>query len=251
VWCMKMGLLYFTVVSMNRSVNLRHGLSQRSTNCTVLALCYSIYIYCHGHSKMTEDRLPITPSKVMPLGDVVGRSPRESTLESADQAAGIFSLYGEPTRDSWLSSSSSSDQPVQAGRSSHPRTPLRNSITENELEEMDEDESTNGNARGLIGNGGGDGDKSRSSITSQAPTPEIRLTPVKRQDQSGVHPDIARLSPSPRHPLGGSTTSNTNSMSTSRISSAGSSQYPGEEEDAFHVRSTCMSISLAWTDCRC
>ena len=238
---MIMGLLYFTVVSMNRSVNLRHELIQRSTVVS-FALCYSIYIYCHGQFKMTEDRLPITPSKVMPLGDVVGRSPRESTLESADQAAGIFSLYGEPTRDSWLSTSS--DQPVQAGRSSHPRTPLRNSITENELEEMDEDESTNGNARGLIGNGGGDGDKSRSSITSQAPTPEIRLTPVKRQDQSGVHPDIARLSPSPRHPLGGSTTSNTSSMSTSRISSAGSSQYPGEEEDAFHVRSTCMSFIL-------
>jgi hypothetical protein len=187
---------------------------------------------------MTEDRLPITPSKVLPLGNVIGRSPRESTLESADQAAGIFSLYGEPSRDSWLSKSS--DQAAQAGRPSHPRTPLRNSITENELEEMDEEHTTNGNGVGMNGNGVGDGDISRSSITSQ-PTPEIRLTPIKRQDQKGVHPDIARLSPSPRHPLGGSTNSNTSSMSTGRISSAGSSQYPGEEEDAFHVRSTCMS----------
>ena len=188
---------------------------------------------------MTEDRLPITPSKVLPLGNVIGRSPRESTLESADQAAGIFSLYGEPSRDSLLSNST--DQAAQAGRSSHPRTPLRNSITENELEEMDEEHTTNGNGVGLNGNGVGDEDLSRSSITSQAPTPEIRLTPIKRQEQKGLHHDIARLSPSPRHPLGGSTNSNTSSMSTSRISSAGSSQYPGEEEDAFHVRSTCMS----------
>jgi hypothetical protein len=198
---------------------------------------------------MTEDKLPITPSTVLPLGNVIGRSPRESTLESADQAAGIFSLYGEPSRESWLSKST--DQPVQPGRSSHPRTPLRNSITENELEEMDEEHTTNGNGEGLNGNGNGvgDGDISRSSITSQ-PTPEIRLTPIKRQDQKGVHPDIARLSPSPRHPLGGSTNSNTSSMSTGRISSAGSSQYPGEEEDAFHVRSTCMySISIR-ADCR-
>jgi hypothetical protein len=198
---------------------------------------------------MTEDRLPITPSKVLPLSNAIGRSPRESTLESADQAAGIFSLYGEPSRDSWLSNST--DQAVQAGRTSHPRTPLRNSITENELEEMDEEHTTNGNGEGLNGNGVGDGDKSRSSITSQAPAPEIRLTPIKRQDQKGVHPDIARLSPSPRHPLGGSTSSNTSSMSTSRISSAGSSQHPGEEEDAFHVRSTCMSPVLIRTDCRC
>jgi len=190
---------------------------------------------------MTEDRLPITPSKVLPLGNVIGRSPRESTLESADQAAGIFSLYGEPSMDSWLGDSS--DQATQAPRGSHPRTPLRNSITENELEEMDEEYPINGNGGGLNGNGVGDGDLSRSSITSQ-PTPEIRLTPVKRQDKTGVHPNIARLSPSPRHPLGGSTTSNASSMSASRISSAGSSQYPGEEEDAFHVRSTCMFTML-------
>jgi hypothetical protein len=209
------------------------------SHCFVLTF---IYIYCHEQSKMTEERLPITPSKVMPLGNVIERSPRESTLESADQAAGIFSLYGEPSRDSWLSNSS--DQATQTGRGSHPRTPLRNSITENELEEMDEENTTNGNGGGLNGNGVGDGDLSRSSITSQVPTPEIRLTPSKRQEQPGVHSNIARLSPSPRHPLGGSTTSNTSSMSTSRISSAGSSQYPGEEEDAFHVRSTCMSPIL-------
>jgi hypothetical protein len=196
---------------------------------------------------MTEDTLPITPSKVLPLGNVIGRSPRESTLESADQAAGIFSLYGEPSRDSWLSNST--DQPVHAGRSSHPRTPLRNSITGNELEEMDEEYPTNDIGESLNGNGVGDGDLSRSSINSQ-PTPEIRLTPIKRQEQKGVHPDIARLSPSPRHPLGGSTNSNASSMSTGRISSAGSSQYPGEEEDAFHVRSTCMFTISVGTDIR-
>jgi len=209
----------------------------------VLALCYiSSTISYHGY-KMTQETSPITPTKMAPLGNVIGRSPRESTLESADQAAGIYSLYGEPPRDSWQSSSS--EQPtvqVQSGRSSHPRTPLRNSITETDLEEMKQEYSSNGNVRMSIGTV--DGDISRSSTTSQIPTPEIRLTPSKRpQDSVGVHNDIARLSPSPRHPLGGSTTSNTSSMSTSRISSAGSSQYPGEEEDAFHVRSTCMSSS--------
>lgn len=196
---------------------------------------------------MTQERLPITPVKAVQAGiNGIGRSPRESTLESADQAAGIFSLYGEPSGDSWLNTSSDQPGPT-GGRTQQSRTPLRNSITENELEEMEEEYSSNGNVRNAnveSGEGEGEGDLSRSSIINQAPTPtpEIRLTPGKRQDQVGIHSNIARLSPSPRHPLGGSTTSNTSSMSTSRISSAGSSQYPGEEEDAFHVRSTCMFL---------
>jgi hypothetical protein len=200
---------------------------------------------------MTQDTLPITPNKAQhPIA--TGRSPRESTLESADQAAGIYSLYGDGagTRDSWLAPAISGDQAGTARRASLPRTPLRNSITENELEEIpDEYTQQNGNGDGRdidLSNGNGNGNISRSSTTSQIPTPEIRLTPSKRQpsDQTAQHPNLTRLSPSPRHnhPLGGSTTSNTSSMSTSRLSSAGSSQYPGEEEDAFHVRSTCRFV---------
>ena len=202
---------------------------------------------------MTQDTLPITPNKAQqPI--VNGRSPRESTLESADQAAGIYSLYGDGSgaRDSWLGPSVTSDrdQGAMARRVSLPRTPLRNSITENELEEM-EDQYTHQDEDGDGDRNGRDidlsnGNISRSSTTSQIPTPEIRLTPSKRQTSQdpAQHTNIARLSPSPRHPLGGSTTSNTSSMSTSRLSSAGSSQYPGEEEDAFHVRSTCESCYL-------
>lgn len=192
---------------------------------------------------MTQERLPITPSKPnQAAASGNGRSPRESTLESADQAAGIFSLYGESSqRDSWLDTPS--DQAGSQGRGLNLGTPLRNSITEHELEEMEEEEyPINGDGDGNQRDSNG-GEMTRSSITSQVPTPEIRLTPSKHQEQIGVHSSIARLSPSPRHPLGGSTTSNTSSMSTSRISSAGSSQYPGEEEDAFHVRSTCKSNS--------
>jgi hypothetical protein len=186
---------------------------------------------------MTQERLPITPQKGAQPGNGLGRSPRESTLESADQAAGIYSLYGEPNaRDSWLSA----PDEQSGGRIRQLGTPLRNSVTENEKEEVDDVHPSNGNGRRPDGDE--NGDMSRSSTRSQIPTPEIRLTPSKRpQDSVGVHTNVARLSPSPRHPLGGSTTSNTSSMSTSRISSAGSSQYPGEEEDAFHVRSTCMS----------
>jgi hypothetical protein len=199
---------------------------------------------------MTQDTLPITPNKVQ-QHIATGRSPRESTLESADQAAGIYSLYGDGTgtHDSWLGPSG--DQAGMARRASLPRTALRNSITENELEEMENEythQNGNGDTDGRdidLSNGNENGNISRSSTASQIPTPEIRLTPSKRQpsDQTAQHPNLARLSPSPRHhhPLGGSTTSNTSSMSTSRLSSAGSSQYPGEEEDAFHVRSTCRS----------
>ena len=198
---------------------------------------------------MTQDTLPITPNKAQqPI--VTGRSPRESTLESADQAAGIYSLYGDGSgaRDSWLGPSVTNDrdQGAMARRISLPRTPLRNSITENELEEMEDEyshQNVNGDGRDIdLSNG----NISRSSTASQIPPPEIRLTPSKRQtsQEQAHHTNIARLSPSPRHPLGGSTTSNTSSMSTSRLSSAGSSQYPGEEEDAFHVRSTCESCHL-------
>jgi hypothetical protein len=134
-----------------------------------------------------------------------------------------------------------------------PRTPLRNSITENELEEMEDiDESFDYSRKRTDGNGDtststslGQSTMSTTSQIGSSTTPEIRVTPIKRQpnQDSAIHANVARLSPSPRpkHPLGGSTTSNTSSISTStsRLSSAGSSQYPGEEEDAFHVRSTC------------
>lgn len=54
------------------------------------------------------------------------------------------------------------------------------------------------------------------------------------------------LTPSPAHGrrIFGRNNSATGSANTSQISVAASSQYPGEENDAFHVRSTCESSLL-------
>jgi hypothetical protein len=184
--------------------------------------------------------------------------PRESTFESADQAAGIYSLYGgDGVRDSWRSSVGSNGQGAtngQIGPSGGPRTPLRNSFTQDDADAMgameqlgpEYDDRGLGDLSGLNG-------APRASLGSESPhvpTPDIRITPSKSNGHNEhdrrstlsaattpTHPSVSRLSP--RHPLGGSTTSATSSASTSVISHAGSSQYPGEEEDAFRVRSTC------------
>lgn len=185
--------------------------------------------------------------------------PRESTLESADQAAGIFSLYGDGTRDSWRSSVDSNGHAQPSAATSNaraapaPRTPLRNSYTSTDhgiVEEL-EPEGQNpelGDSRRRDPSNG----FSRSSTASGSQmisTPDIKITPSKSNGHdpdrmstlsastTPTHPNVSRLSP--RHPLGGSTTSAASSASTSNLSFAGSSQYPGEEEDAFHVRSTC------------
>lgn len=201
--------------------------------------------------------------------------PRESTFESADQAAGIYSLYGDGTRDSWRDSTISDGQTqrgISNGRVEHgnaPRTPLRNSFTGDDtldlgaMEELGPEygsTKTNGAVAAPAPTSSMNG-RNRSSISSASgsqgiPTPDIMITPIKsngqrsdhdsNQDRRGstlsanttpTHPSVSRLSP--RHPLGGSTTSATSSASGSVLSYAGSSQYPGEEEDAFRVRSTC------------
>lgn len=190
--------------------------------------------------------------------------PRESTFESADQAAGIYSLYGDSlagdgNRDSWRASAGSIGQGNASGRvgpNSGPRTPLRNSFTQDDAEGMGTMEQL-GTEYGVLGLGGQSSDNgiARSSMGSenpQVPTPDIKITPSKSNGlnehdrrstlsaaTTPTHTNISRLSP--RHPLGGSTTSATSSASA--LSFAGSSQYPGEEEDAFRVRSTCTSIT--------
>jgi hypothetical protein len=218
---------------------------------------------------MTDRLTTITPNKASPhthsgmaIDNHQGRSPRESTFESADVAAGIYSLYGDGVRDSLRGdggampvSTNELENGHGTGSRSGPRTPLRTSIAEGEMENGEEHSSfdqhplQNGNTHMDRSNYS---DISRSSTGTgsqlQSRTPEIRLTPSKGQNGQGhnsidtpTHPSISRLSPRRPHPLGGSTTSTatTSSISTGRVSSAGSSQYPGEEEDAFHVRSTC------------
>jgi hypothetical protein len=223
---------------------------------------------------MTDRLDPITPSKAQhqPGMSHLGRSPRESTVESADAAEGIYSLYGDGVRDSSHGAGANGSSNGVSGHTirSGTGTPLRNSVTEGEMEEIGEEtesfdqldnghshlnrstsssEPSNGQWRGegddsISRSSTGTGSQIRSSLT-----PEIRLTPSKGQsgdkdNHTLTHPSISRLSPRRPHPLGGSTNSTAttaSSISTGRLSSAGSSQYPGEEEDAFHVRSTCES----------
>lgn len=159
------------------------------------------------------------------------RIKRQSTVESAAQAGGIFDLYGSG-RDSWRGESTPQTSPNQASggyREDGPMEELNSPGPETTL--------ANGN--------------SRLSSTSTAVAPPITVTgpntPERLADQrsstftslssnacSPTHPSISRLSP--RRPGTGSS-----SASTSQVSISGSSQYPGEENDAFHVRSTCMS----------
>lgn len=224
----------------------------------------------HGRGKMTSNNDSSTPVPRWndvnhPSNEMTERGPRESTFESADQAAGIYSLYGDSlagdvNRESWRSSVGSIGQAPANGRvgpSSGPRTPLRNSFTQDHAEGMGtmEQLGTEYDDLGLGERSGPNGvaRESMGSESTQILTPEIKITPSKTNGlnehdrrstlsaaTTPTHPSVSRLSP--RHPLGGSTTSATSSASTSVLSYAGSSQYPGEEEDAFRVRSTCTLI---------
>lgn len=172
---------------------------------------------------------------------------RDSTLESAGQAADIFDLYGaneESMGDSWegptdaLHEGRDAAQQEQLGPISE-TTPNINIITSPPAPP--------------------------SPSHSQSPTHSRPHTPIKhrfpsirstRTDSTTNPPlpynDIQRLSPA-------NTSSKRGSMSTeifsgtdgtrSQTSIAASSRYPGEEEDAFHVRSTCTS-SLSTCTCQ-
>lgn len=212
---------------------------------------------------------------------VPGPNPRDSTYESAHDAAGIFSLYGDP-RDSLLG------RPASQGPSTAPTTPMIPQDSAGEaIEELHEPPVSPGLWEGpmsalqrssvelgaskrdssisvappihvsehtdrLSHNGGthgsnvmavnGEGqEEHRSSVLSNSTS---STTPP-------VHRDIARLSPAkPRVSNGSSLTNGSGSASASssavpsrspsqsQVSFAGSSQYPGEEADAFHIRST-------------
>lgn len=225
---------------------------------------------------MTDQLDPNTPIEAQKRPDMasLGRSPRESTVESADAAEGIYSLYGDGVRGSWRDpvSNSKSNGRLAQSFGDGPHTPLRNSLTEADMEETGEgstssDQLDNGRSHShpnipnsssepsdgqwQMGNSISRSSTGTGSQIQSSLTPEIRLTPSKGQSGDAdnhtvtpTHPSISRLSPRRPHPLGGSTTSTAttaSSVSTGRLSSAGSSQYPGEEEDAFHVRSTCES----------
>lgn len=223
------------------------------------------------------------------------RNARQSTLESADQAAGIFSLYGDPNaRDSWQSSGSQGDSdqgvaydPHEGSHSQHVAGPSDGYV----------EESSNGYRNSTLRESMVAGEESRDHPTAgqetivepmspqswdgpmselnggsrfaaaqqqlpQLKAPNITVTPEKKSRNSlnpssnrnsmlgsttssaattPTHRSVQRLSP---HPLGSSVNSVASSNGSigqngSQASVAGSSQYPGEEADAFHVRSTC------------
>lgn len=170
---------------------------------------------------------------------------RDSTLESAGQAADIFDLYGaneENVRDSWKGPIDALHEDIETGQEQlgpiSETTPNINIITSPPAPP--------------------------SPSHSQSPTHSRPHTPIKhrfpsirstRTDSTTNSPvpynDIQRLSPA-------NTSSKRGSMSTeifsgtdgtrSQTSIAASSRYPGEEEDAFHVRSTC---TLSVSTCTC
>jgi len=168
---------------------------------------------------------------------------RESTVESADQAAGIFDLYGESgLRDSWQSNGT--------GGTPQRKISGEKGVPEGRIEQLTEPPGSPISWDGPMGamNNVNGGRLSTSSIAppitvTPAATPEKRTFAEQRNSiftssssSFPMHPSINRLSP--RHPQ---TETGNSSASTSQISFAGSSQYPGEENDAFHVRSTCKS----------
>lgn len=77
-----------------------------------------------------------------------------------------------------------------------------------------------------------------SRLRSELPpqTPPQRLSPTESSANSPVHPSITRIAHSPRNGLPSSAESSVAGMSNASLVS---SQYPGEETDAYHVRSTC------------
>lgn len=172
---------------------------------------------------------------------------RISTVESADQAEGIFDLYGG-ARDSWQSSASARGpgKPLDRYEADEP----------GHIEELAESPKSPASWSGPIV---ALSTVTTSRIISISVPPPIKVTPAITPERtrslaetrdstftsissnSPTQPSIRRHSPR----LAGR--SNNTSASASQVSVAGSSQYPGEENDAFHVRSTCESTLIILT----
>lgn len=216
------------------------------------------------------------------------RGIRESTVESADDAAGIFDLYGT-SRESWVPSQGvrNSSDSLQRGSQALERnegsghepfladeTHLRKVERAQAMEEL-APPSPMSWAGPMEAISNGDKRYSAASNLSQSQgygaggrrttlTPDITVTPELDLDSSRrnrdlrfrdstisdststttanttptrLSPSVSRLSPATRHASGVGVGGNTGAGTSQ--ASFGSSQYPGEEADAFHVRSTC------------
>jgi hypothetical protein len=193
-----------------------------------------------------------------PVTPVKSRLPyRQSVQDSEDQAAGIFSLYGG-ARDSWQSSAGGQDTPENAisqpaGHNGHSNGTTHATIDEEHGREGLEQEELESEPRSPVSWDGptaalSNGKSIRLSGIPLAPAISVTAdnTPERRSvaDQSYMGstrpssisspPRTSRLSLSPRPSTAARTPAN-----ASQVSIAASSQYPGEEDDAFLVRSTC------------
>ena len=215
----------------------------------------------NGHDPSSLEHSATHLNLAAPVGGGDRKQYRESTIDSAGQAEGIFDLY-ERDRDSWMEKGPSP--------AIHPLA-----MTRTVLDGIDG--GTNG-VREELAKGAQPPDspaswegpmaafnveqRQRKSSGVCVPTPPITLTPdispVKKKvnqhqnrhhprnsalasststagslGPSASHPSISRLSPYLPDASG-------SSANNSQISIAESSQYPGEDNDAFHVRSTCQ-----------
>ncbi|WRT68299.1 uncharacterized protein IL334_005275 [Kwoniella shivajii] len=195
--------------------------------------------------------------------------PRDSTIASEGEAADIFDLYGNDEngqRESWRSSTGGDD----AQRDSTIGLAIGNPIQE----EKEGDEEWSGPMAALgINDSMNNNDHSRTRRSMG--TPDISITdlgnpiglssstPQKRNSydnprkSSANSQDMTRLSPQKIRRSFGNSTDHSNGNASSQFSAStrtsisdignksltsvrtnGSNQYPGEEDDAFYIRST-------------
>jgi hypothetical protein len=216
------------------------------------------------------------------------RGIRESTVESADDAAGIFDLYGT-SRESWAPShggrvsSDSLHRGVQALERNEGSVHEPSPVDQNHLGKVERVQameelappSPMSWAGPMEAISNGDRRYSAASNLSQSQgygaggrrttlTPDITVTPeldssrrnrdLRFRDSTisdststttanttptRLSPSVSRLSPATRHASGVGVGVGGNARAGTSQASFGSSQYPGEEADAFHVRSTC------------
>lgn len=177
------------------------------------------------------------------------RNLRKSTLDSAEDAKGIFDLYGGG-RDSWRSDELESGPSARGLKHSAPDERM----DKGQMEELAGSPASLANRNGQLPvSTRGHEEEHEAGFESSGIAPPITVTAANTPERvpfaekrnstftsvssvSPTHPSIAKISP--RLPRSSNT-----SARTSQMDIAGSSQYPGEDDDAFHVRSTCESQS--------
>ena len=184
------------------------------------------------------------------------RNQRKSTLDSAEDAKGIFELYGGRT-ESWRSDELGSD-PSDRGLK-HPPGGERTGT--GWVEELAGSQASFANPNGQMPAATNrHAEEHETAINPIGISPPITVTAANTPERtafadersstftsvssvSPTHPSIAKISPRPPR-------SSTTSARTSQMDIAGSSQYPDEDDDAFHVRSTC-ECSLRQAQMKC